>query len=45
MLVMKSASGGDLYNYLQKNFVEITWNRGKLDILWEISRGYILNIL
>ena len=45
MLIMKYASGGDLCNYLRKTFTEITWKKGKLDILWQISRGYILNII
>src|SRR5438034_747166 len=26
MLVMEYANGGNLHNYLQKNFVDITWN-------------------
>ncbi|RIA87816.1 kinase-like domain-containing protein [Glomus cerebriforme] len=39
MLVMEYASGGDLHNYLQKNFTKITWNKNKLYTLWEISRG------
>ncbi|GES97118.1 kinase-like domain-containing protein [Rhizophagus clarus] len=39
MLVMQYASGGDLYNWLQKNFAKITWNKDKLIILWQISEG------
>jgi hypothetical protein len=38
MLVMEHASGGDLHNYLQKNFVNITWNK-KIYMLWKISEG------
>jgi ABC-type transport system involved in multi-copper enzyme maturation permease subunit len=38
MLVMEYASGGDLHNYLQKNFEDITWNK-KLYIMWKISEG------
>ena len=45
MLVMQYASGGDLHNYLQREFTRITWKKGKLDILWQISRWYILNII
>jgi hypothetical protein len=41
ILVMKYASEGDLHKYLQKNFTGITWNKGKLDILLRISRGYL----
>ena len=37
--LMKYALGGDLHNYLQGNFTEISWNKKKLDILWQISRG------
>ncbi|RGB41557.1 kinase-like domain-containing protein [Rhizophagus diaphanus] len=39
MLVMQYASGGDLHNWLQKNFRGITWNKQKLAILWQISEG------
>ncbi|EXX57402.1 Bck1p [Rhizophagus irregularis DAOM 197198w] len=35
---MKYANGGDLHNYLQENFTEITWKK-KLHILWRISDG------
>ncbi|EXX57870.1 Ssk22p [Rhizophagus irregularis DAOM 197198w] len=39
MLVMQYASGGDLHNWLQKEFADITWNKEKLAILWQISEG------
>ncbi|GBC02509.1 hypothetical protein RclHR1_04660002 [Rhizophagus clarus] len=39
ILVMKYASGGDLYKHLQKNFASLTWNKQKLVILWQISEG------
>ncbi|GBB90453.1 hypothetical protein RclHR1_01740030 [Rhizophagus clarus] len=39
ILIMEYASEGDLHKYLQKNFINITWNRQKLYILWEISNG------
>ncbi|GBB83327.1 hypothetical protein RclHR1_10050010, partial [Rhizophagus clarus] len=39
ILVIKYASGGDLHKYLQKSFTDITWNRQKLRILWQISKG------
>ena len=42
MLVIQYASEGDLYNYLQKKFTEVTWNKEKLTILWQISEGYLL---
>ncbi|PKY28423.1 kinase-like protein [Rhizophagus irregularis] len=38
ILVMQYASGGDLHNWIQKNFTKITWNK-KLDTLWKISEG------
>ena len=41
MLVIQYASEGDLHNYLQKNFKEITWNLSKIEILQQISDGYI----
>ena len=41
MLVIQYASEGDLYNYLQKKFKEISWNKEKLRILWQISEGYL----
>ena len=40
MLIMNYASGGNLHNYLQKNFNEITWKE-KLKILSDISIGYL----
>jgi hypothetical protein len=43
MLVMEYASGGNLHNYLQSNFVNITWNK-KLRILWNISEGYVTEV-
>ncbi|GBC38292.2 kinase-like domain-containing protein [Rhizophagus irregularis DAOM 181602=DAOM 197198] len=39
MLVMQYASGGDLHNWLRKSFKDITWNKQKLAILWQISEG------
>ncbi|RIA90657.1 kinase-like domain-containing protein, partial [Glomus cerebriforme] len=39
MLVMQYASKGDLHNYLQKDFTNITWNKQKLNMLWQISEG------
>ncbi|UZN98950.1 uncharacterized protein OCT59_000233 [Rhizophagus irregularis] len=42
MLIMNYAKGGNLHNYLQNNFINITWNE-KLHILWRISAG--LNII
>ncbi|GBB98706.1 hypothetical protein RclHR1_00330033 [Rhizophagus clarus] len=39
ILVLKYASEGDLHKYLQKNFTDITWNKQKLRILWQISEG------
>ncbi|GBC04710.1 hypothetical protein RclHR1_05820002 [Rhizophagus clarus] len=38
MLIMNYADGGNLHNYLQKNFINITWET-KIHILWEISSG------
>ncbi|GES73175.1 kinase-like domain-containing protein [Rhizophagus clarus] len=38
MFVMKYANGGNLRDYLQKNFALITWKK-KLHILWRISDG------
>ncbi len=44
MLVMKYAEGGNLHDYLQRNFTKITWIR-KIEILKQISKGYLyLNI-
>ncbi|RIA83149.1 kinase-like domain-containing protein, partial [Glomus cerebriforme] len=40
MLVMEYATNGDLHNYLQKNFTNITWFR-KVEILLQISKGYL----
>ena len=40
MLIMDYANNGDLHNYLQKDFANITW-KIKLDILWKISLGYL----
>ena len=42
MLVMQFASGGDLHVYLKRNFTKITWNKQKLTILWQISKGYFM---
>ncbi|RIA87231.1 hypothetical protein C1645_298228 [Glomus cerebriforme] len=41
MLVMQYASRGDLHSYLQNDFTNITWNKQKLYILWQISEGYL----
>ena len=41
MLVMQYASEGDLHNYLKRQFTQITWNKEKLRILWQISEGYL----
>ncbi|PKC56931.1 hypothetical protein RhiirA1_541865 [Rhizophagus irregularis] len=38
MIIMQYANGGDLCNYLRKNFTNITWG-DKLVIILEISRG------
>ena len=40
MLIMEYANGGNLHNYLQKNFRNITWEK-KLRILLTISEGYL----
>jgi hypothetical protein len=40
---MDYADGGDLHNYLQKDFANITWNK-KINILWSISEGYLFNL-
>ena len=40
MLIMEYANGGNLHDYLQKNFINVTWNE-KLRILQEISVGYL----
>ncbi|CAB4478743.1 unnamed protein product [Rhizophagus irregularis] len=36
---MEYASGGDLHNILREKFTEITWDKQKLAILWQISEG------
>jgi serine/threonine protein kinase len=41
MIVMQYAPGGDLHNWLQKNFTEVTWNKDKIYFLWQISEGYL----
>ncbi|PKY58207.1 kinase-like protein [Rhizophagus irregularis] len=38
MIIMQYADGGNLYEYLQYNFINITWE-DKLTIILEISRG------
>ncbi|RGB37174.1 kinase-like domain-containing protein [Rhizophagus diaphanus] len=38
MLVMDYANGGNLHDYLQKNFINITWEK-KINILREIRNG------
>ncbi|GES90711.1 kinase-like domain-containing protein [Rhizophagus clarus] len=38
IIVMEYASGGDLHNFLQKNFIKITW-WNKISILRQISGG------
>ncbi|RGB22281.1 kinase-like domain-containing protein [Rhizophagus diaphanus] len=38
MIIMNYAKGGDLHNYLRKNFNDITWDK-KLYILWQITEG------
>ncbi|EXX58921.1 Sps1p [Rhizophagus irregularis DAOM 197198w] len=38
MIIMTYANGGNLHDYLQKNFVNITWHN-KVVILWDISNG------
>ncbi len=44
MLMMTYANGGDLHNYLQKNFNNITWTN-KIDILSKISLGYLYYLI
>ena len=39
MLIMDYANG-DLHNYLQKDFANITWEK-KLVILQQVSKGYL----
>ncbi|CAB5206549.1 unnamed protein product [Rhizophagus irregularis] len=41
ILVMEYAKEGDLHNLLQKCFADITWNKKKLAILWQIAEGYL----
>ncbi|CAB4411708.1 unnamed protein product [Rhizophagus irregularis] len=36
---MQYASEGDLHNILREKFTEITWDKQKLAILWQISEG------
>ncbi|RGB44221.1 kinase-like domain-containing protein [Rhizophagus diaphanus] len=38
MIIMNYASGGNLHDYLRKNFNDITWDK-KLYILWQITGG------
>ena len=40
MLIMEYANGGNLHNYLQKNFRNISWQE-KLRILSKLSEGYL----
>ena len=40
ILIMEYANGGNLRNYLQRYFPNITWKQ-KLNILWKISEGYL----
>jgi serine/threonine protein kinase len=44
MLIMEYASGGNLHNYLKKNFKNIKWIT-KLTILCQISDGYMLLLI
>jgi hypothetical protein len=37
---MNYANGGNLHNYLQKDFMSITWDN-KLNILEDIMLGYL----
>ncbi|PKY23646.1 kinase-like protein [Rhizophagus irregularis] len=39
IIVMKYASEGDLHKNLQEDFTNITWNKQKPHILWQISKG------
>ncbi|CAB5367543.1 unnamed protein product [Rhizophagus irregularis] len=36
---MQYAKEGDLHKWLQKSFADVTWNKKKLSILWQISEG------
>jgi hypothetical protein len=38
MLVLQYANGGNLHEYLQANFVKITWKE-KVEVLFQISIG------
>jgi hypothetical protein len=38
---MQYASEGDLHNCLLRDFANITWDKQKLAILWQISEGYL----
>ena len=40
MLIMDYANGGNLHNYLQKNFINLTWY-SKLSNLLNILMGYL----
>ncbi|GES85211.1 kinase-like domain-containing protein [Rhizophagus clarus] len=40
MIIMTYADGGNLHDYMQKNFINITW-RNKIEILENISRGLL----
>uniref|UniRef100_U9UUC3 Protein kinase domain-containing protein n=1 Tax=Rhizophagus irregularis (strain DAOM 181602 / DAOM 197198 / MUCL 43194) TaxID=747089 RepID=U9UUC3_RHIID len=39
ILVMQYASGGDLHKYLREQFTNITWDKRKISILWQIAKG------
>ncbi|CAB4412509.1 unnamed protein product [Rhizophagus irregularis] len=36
---MQYASGGDLHKYLREQFTNITWDKRKISILWQIAKG------
>jgi hypothetical protein len=40
MLILNYAEGGNLHDYLQKNFINLTWDN-KLLILVGLSIGYL----
>jgi hypothetical protein len=44
MIIIQYANGGDLHNYLQKNFTTVTW-KDKLTIILEISKGNYLQYI
>ena len=44
MLIMEYANGGNLHNYLQKNFRKIAWKH-KLTILRNIQKGIYINYI